>query len=103
MINVSTSQLLTVWMELEDALRGENSYDEHTAEIYRYTVQRQANAFVAEAANDAEATLLEIYKLFAEKRNAVVKMVDHQGHRYHINVKPSRGQKGRVIIPKEFR
>jgi hypothetical protein len=102
MMHVTTDQLLNVWMELEDALKGENTYDGHTAEIYRHTVQRQAYAFVAEAANDAEQSLRNIYKLFAEKREAVVKMVDHQGHRYHIKVTPSKG-KGRVIIPMEFR
>lgn len=102
MINVSVSQLLDVWMELEDAYRGENTYGGHIAEVYRYLVQQHSPAWKCESESKAEATLINILKLFAEKRNANIRMVSHQGHRYHIKVFPSKG-KGKVTIPKEFK
>lgn len=36
MHNMSMVQVLSVWMELEDALHGENGYGGDTAEIYIY-------------------------------------------------------------------
>ena len=106
MINTSPSQLLDIWIMLEEAYRGKSDYDGHTTEIYRYRVQPYS--FLNESVDtknqrEAERTLLSIYELFAEKRDAVVEMVAHQGHRYHIKVTPADEEgHGRVIIPIAF-
>lgn len=103
MLNVSTAQLLDVWMTLEDALRGKHDYDGHTAEIYLYRVQTNTLRPTPEF-QDAEASLIEILELFAKLRNAKVKMVDHQGHRVHVRIKPAKKEGGgKAIIPIEYR
>ena len=103
MIHVTTDQLLNVWMQLEDALNGNGLDEGHTAEIYRLSVQRYAMIEVGAAATEAERTLLDIYNLFAEKRDANITMVRDFGHRQVVEVTLSKGPAGKVIIPKEFR
>ena len=39
MIHISTSQLLRLWSELDDAYYGKNRFGGDTAEIYAYTLQ----------------------------------------------------------------
>jgi len=46
-ITISTERLLRVWTELEDALRGQNSYGGHTAEIYGHTLSDRPPSFYA--------------------------------------------------------
>lgn len=99
MMHVTIDQLLNVWMQLEDALNGNGLDDGHTAEIYRLSVQRYAMVEVGEAATQAEQTMLEIYKLFAEKRDANITVVKDYKHRQVLEVTLSKGPAGKVIIP----
>ena len=93
MINVTTDQLLNVWMELEDALRDPSC---HEAIIYRMTVQRYEMVNVGEAVEDAERTLSEIYELFAEKRDANILVIVNHHHEHTVHVTLSKGPAGKV-------
>jgi len=103
MINVTTDQLLNVWMELEDALNGENSPDGNVAIIYRMAVQRHEMVHIGEAVEDAERTLMEIYELFAAKRDANITVVVNHHHEHRVIVRLSKGPAGKVIIPGDHR
>ena len=102
-MHVTTDQLLNVWMELEDALNDKNTPDGHVAIIYRMAVQRHEMVNIGEAVEDAERTLMEIYELFATKRDANITVVVNQYHEHRLIVRLSKGPAGKVIIPGDHR
>ena len=100
MINVTIDQLLNVWMELDDALRDPSC---HEATVYRMTVQRHEMVNIGEAVEDAARTLMEIYELFAQKRDANITVVVNQHHEHKLDVRLSKGPAGKVIIAGDHR
>ena len=94
MINVTLDQLLNVWMELEDALNDPEYAD---VEIYRMRVQRQEMVHIGQAVEDAERTLMEIYELFAKKRDANIIVLVNNHHTHVIRVSLSKGPAGKVV------
>lgn len=87
-------------MELDDALRDPSC---HEAIIYRMAVQRYEMVNVGEAVEDAERTLMAIYELFAQKRDANITVVMNQHHEHRLDVRLSKGPAGKVIITGDHR
>ena len=85
-MNCSNKQFADVWVQLEDALRGEHNWGGEVAEVYLYLVQPRSpyldkinefpkpnNLFYTEYVErqrEAVRTLYEICKIFAKKREA---------------------------------
>ncbi len=98
MIDCTHKQLIDVWMELEQALEGQNSYDGTIAEIHLYTVQAANPALDSltrepgissplleeyeERRENAVRTIYEICKLFAEKQAVTILIEDTCGQDY---------------------
>jgi hypothetical protein len=84
-INISIPQALDVWADLEEALRGENSFGGNVAEIYAYRLQvydpsvrggmLKDTSYGREAqiqqSRDAGRALVALLLYFCERRNAV--------------------------------
>lgn len=81
---LSIEQILSLWMELEDAYRGENGYGGDTAEVYGYTLMpdsptahspdmpRQFEEARKEQGLLASAAVVAICKYFEQQRNCRV-------------------------------
>jgi hypothetical protein len=105
MTNISIQQLITLWVELEDAYNGVNGFGSSTAEIYAYTLQPRCpgyeqgsqSEFCVELELDASKSLYEVLMLFKSKRDCVIFIEDRKlgkwllkerfQHRLHIRVK----------------
>ena len=111
MINISIQQLITLWVELEDAYNGVNGFGSDTAEIYAYTVQPHspgygyngggedvvATEISRELELNASKSLYEVLMLFKSKRDCIIfieerklgkwLLKDHFHHRLYIRVK----------------
>lgn len=80
MINISIQQLITLWVELEDAYNGVNGFGTYTAEIYAYTLQPYSPGYKPnsdkeyniELELDALKSLYEVLMLFKSKRDCVI-------------------------------
>lgn len=110
MRDISTTQAISLWSELEQAYYDDNKYGGHTAEIYIYRLMPHtptwgrtgailADQWHKEIAEKANGALLELLLHFATKRNCTVLvdggrepgkwMVESDNrHRWHITVQP---------------
>jgi hypothetical protein len=109
MLRCSTAQVLDVWMDLEDALRGENGFGGNTAEIYSYRLTEHRPSLTAsgaigdearsEAAAIASKNLKAILEHFTEYRHASIWVDGVQlkkwgcapnDHRWHVRVEENK-------------
>ena len=83
MKNISIQQLISLWVNLEDAYNGVNGYGGDTAEIYAYTVQSRSPGYKPggdgifaednkELELNASRSLYEVLKLFKLKRDCKI-------------------------------
>ena len=109
MRNVSITQVLSIWTELEEARHGTNGFGSHTAEIYAYRVMPYRPGYNINCENDeisdssttqreAARSIVALCKLFIEthERNTLtidglapdewLKQNDQFLHRCHIEV-----------------
>jgi hypothetical protein len=107
MENISMTQALGVWSELEQAYYGDNGYGGDTAEIYAYRIQSYSpsalipleSGFGAKAreeqANQAGKSLYKLIKKFCELRECSIEVEsadpeillrDGLFHRCHVRV-----------------
>jgi hypothetical protein len=105
MINISIQQLITLWVELEDAYNGVNGFGSETAEIYAYTLQPRSPGYdqgsdkvdSIELELDASKSLYEVLVLFKSKRDCDIFIEERKLgkwlleekflHRCHIRIK----------------
>lgn len=109
MTNISKQQLITLWVELEDAYNGVNGFGSDTAEIYAYTLQPRSPGYEAgsqapsfleahiELELDTSKSLYEVLMLFKEKRQCLIFIEEKRlgkwllkerfHHRLHIRIK----------------
>lgn len=89
MINVTLSQALDLWTQLEEARHGASAFGGHTCEIYLYTLMRFSPSLmrehdtskpgyvgenIREAYEEANTTLHDLLALFAKKNNVRVRV-----------------------------
>lgn len=86
MENVSTIQLIDLWVQLEDAYNNENSYGGNVAEIYAFTLQPRTPGYTpnkhnslglmdkisAEIELNSSKSLYNILTLFKSKRECTI-------------------------------
>jgi len=88
MHNISQTQLINLWMELEDCLHGCNGYGGTDAEIYVHTMMPhtpicehynesiRTGACLGEYAEEtwanAAKSMYEVFRLFEQKRNCTI-------------------------------
>lgn len=105
LVHLTMAQALWLWSELEAAIRGENQYGRHMAEIYAYRLdntlrlKRRTENEREKAAKRASAQLNVLLAHFATERNARIWVDDvplerwtcpPQEHRWHVRVEPKK-------------
>ena len=107
MIDLSTTQLINLWVELEDAYNGVSGFGSCTAEIYAYTVmpcnpsyQHGKGQYDAEDELNASKALYEVLTLFKSKRDCIIYIEGRRfgkwllkerfQHRLHIRIKKKK-------------
>lgn len=103
MFSMSVPQALSIWSELEDALRGEHGFGGHVAEIYVYRASMASPSNNVEQTRLANASLRELFELFQIFRNSVIRVADRtlgdwmdeseNDWRWHVEVQPKKTKK----------
>lgn len=102
MLNLSPSQLVKLWHELETCYYKDNRYGKDTAEIYEYTLcQNEPNEYFSskhrKSTQQAGENLSHVIKMFEEMRNCEItidgypfnewfKESGRVSHRVHVKV-----------------
>ena len=114
MTNISIRQALSVWSELEQAMRGEHGFGGHTAEVYGYRLSpcspllgvdsrlgREADREAAARAKDSLVGLLDCFREVHADASIVVDDLpleqwrlegDKLTHRCHVTICPESGR-----------